>query len=107
MHELFGNGGIPTVATLRESTHTKAGWLIYLHFHSAITAEVQRRYSPPAAYPAWWTPPFGEGHAQKFFRGKAPPDIQVDEYSLCFPDSHILNVRPRTRKIIPPDTYHL
>ncbi len=108
LHELFGNGGIPTVATLRASTHTEAGWTVYLHFHSAATAAWAKENAlHTTPFPAGWTPPFAEGHAQSFFRGRVPSDVQVDEYTLCYPDGHLLNVTPKMRKMIPPDTYHL
>ena len=106
--EMFGNGGNPTVATLRAGTHTKAGWSIYLHFHSAITAAWAKKNSRhDTPLPAGWTPPFAEGHAQSFFQGRTPSDVQVDEYTLCYPDGHLLNVTSTVRKTIPSNTYHL
>ena len=101
-------GGTATVAYLRAGGRIDAGWVIYLHFHSTITARLQREQEQTGApFPPWWQAPYGEGHGRRFFQGQVSSDIQVDEYSLCYPDGHILNVTPEARKITPPDIHQL
>ncbi len=82
----------------RESTSTYGGYTAYLHFTAPLVtkAEVSHSGNTPV-------PDFG----QAFFGGRSPLTQQIDEYTLCYPDGHCLNVLPESRKTIPPNTYHL
>ena len=45
--------------------------------------------------------------SREFFSGHSAASVQVDEYTIGYPDGHFINVLPHSRKIYPPNTYHL
>jgi hypothetical protein len=82
-HHLGRPGGVFVIELTPSVSQRNAGYRIYAHITSASADDPVRSF-------------------RAFLAKNAPPDVQLDECALFYPDTHILHIEPNSRKRIPP-----
>ena len=98
LHKALSSGATVGVEFRASTSSTDSGYTAYLHFTAPLDTEAEASRVGNAPIPR-----FG----QKFFGGQISSAQQIDEFALCYPDGHCLDVSPKSRTVIPSGTSHL
>jgi hypothetical protein len=81
-------GGVYVIRLISGKSRDDAGYRIYVHVTAVFPGEDQERGGPSPGF-------------CRFLAGDAPPEVKIDEYALCYPNTRILHVLPGSRVMLP------